>query len=318
MKRPGEGKKYNAIRRILFISQLCLLPWHATAQYDFEGDQAEALKGSVDYMRTSHPNDTYVPLSIEELITHLPPDFIELKALLEVRQQLPELKENYGEQLDSIIASTDRQIDSLKNHIIERRIRPSYEVLHFYAFKRGKSYNVYGHVFYLNHAFKVIRMRTYVEVTMEKNDYEWFEFWQMEEPMFNMSNVNRNQEASSDVYTFLRKGMEHSEHRSEYIFNALTLVKTVTRSGVFDIHEVSHEIIKNYLQRNSLDATLRITQFSPVFEIQAGEQKNYRVYATAFNKTSEQTINLIFEFNVFHELLDMKQTDEDVSKYFQN
>lgn len=78
------------------------------------------------------------------------------------------------------------------------------------------------------------------------------------------------------------------------------------------------EIIKNYLKRNELESTLRLKQLSPVFEVTVGDQKNYRVYATAYNRAEENNLNLVFELNPYYELLELKTTTEDISKYFKD
>jgi hypothetical protein len=308
------AQKISAILPILFFWGLLWCPVIGLAQeYSFEGDQNQAERSIEQYFKNEHA-EKYNSISFGKLTTHLPAEYIELQGLIALKDELPGLRENYAGRLDSVIADTDARIDSLKRQIMARRIRPSYEILHYYAVKEGKSYRVYGYVIYMNHAYRVMRMRTWLEAFPEKIEYEWFSYWQNRGMLFNMHNPKKNTEASNEIYDHLELGMELSENRKEYFHNGLTLVRTVTQSGVFDIHQVCQAIARDHHKRSGLEDALAISSFSDAFELSInGMLSGYKVYGATKDARAPY---IIFTLNKYFELLEMTPTNDDHSNSF--
>ncbi len=234
--------------RHILIFLLMPLMMKASAQREFSGSWEYAHSAVRTYLIQTHGDD-YAGYSWGLLVTHLPPEFRELRSLLETRSQLDNLRKDQQRKADSARVILDSLIDLLEDSIMNQRIRPSYEILHFYHVREGKEFNVYGHTFYLNHAYKVMRMKTYLETTLQKNEAEWFYYWQSRFPLFNMTHNEENIAASNSVYDHLERGMEEAVNRSEFVRAGIQVVKSIRQEGVFDIHKIGMAIAENWLER---------------------------------------------------------------------
>jgi hypothetical protein len=309
------------VYRYIVVLFIFLNAFVVSAQYDYSGDYYRAtFHIKYDY-KLEYGKEQYDPISFGDLVTHLPAEYLELNTLLEIRKKLPDMTENYGGRLDSVIQSTDLRIQTVKDTIMKRRLFPSYEIRHYFSTRDSlNNLTLTGHDVLLSHNYKLVRMKTYVSTPVSKSDLEWFKYWQEGYPLFNLSDEKGNAKASASLYRELDSTLLYSTAREENLHNAITLIKEVRKEGVFDPMVIARAVIEDYYQRKGLSELNPLVEVSKVFaEDQIVDQSTQFVYVKLQGQSAENPfVYHKFSFNPVFGIVQFTQQSTEAAVFFGN
>jgi hypothetical protein len=295
------------IRALIIISLFAELS--ATAQeiktYDFSGDWRQANRAVKAYIQKNFADDNPEFIGSGHLETHLPPEYQELNRLLTLASA------------NSSDTTLPHQIDDLKDTIMARRIRPSFEIPCFFYTTAGNQFRIQGYSVLLNHAYTVMRLRTLVNELVSEEARDWFIYWQKGYPLLDPADDEQNANATATLFTMLDQGLQQTDNKGEYLNTAITVIKTVKAQNTMSVDAICGRLFQNYVDALPESSAMHVIELSPAWEPVSKESEVYYLMYARVNdlQGDEAESSLVISFNRYFELLDVRPAKEDISRY---
>jgi len=153
---------------------------------------------------------TYSPLTFGSLYVLKPQEIQELDQLIQLRKELPNMRQHYGKKLDSVRVANDTAIEQKKRYVKEHRIYPTYEINHLFHIKGKKGNKIVEYTFTLYPNYKVKNVSHVFGMDMSKEQDNLFEDFITQTNVF----------FSEDIYLSKRKNKRFYEEINTMLVNA--------------------------------------------------------------------------------------------------
>lgn len=285
----------------------------------FKGDEFKArstVRGKLS-VESESLNAELLIYGFEDFKTHLPPEFQQLEELMKLRDDLPNMESHYGPNLEQKQEQVQLAIDSLKQVIMDNRIRRSYSIICTFHYKHNKDhYEVNRIRFILDHAYAIRRMKADYVSMLDAEQAEWFLFAYRRYPLFNMNDLDRNQVASNEIYDFYEKELAIRADQSLFLQHYLRMVASIRNNGVYDLNELVRKSVIHWLdERKEDDVVLREVEFSELYQVE--ETDSYRIFVRYERDDRDTPIGLAIDLDPYLWIMSVARLDGDLDPYFE-
>lgn len=186
-----------------------------------------------------------------ELYTLKPKEIVELDQLFELRKVLPTLKENYPNNLDSVITANDTAIAIKKREIRTKKIFHTYELIHIFKITtESNTVKLYECKFILYPNYKVKDVSIILNTELNKKEDEMFYHFIMQYPLFENSNTMTANRLNNEAYTQFNKALEN-ENKTALLKTILSICRYIRINNEFDETKISQMLVKEWILRNN-------------------------------------------------------------------
>ncbi len=215
--------------------------------------QQKAESSINDYVIT-HFNQVgnYTSYSFGQVYTLKPKEIIELDQLIDTRKKLPEMKEHYGSDLDSVITVTDTLIAQKKRDIRTKKIYHTYEVNHLFTIKPSKeALRLYEFTFYLYPNFEVKDVKMELKTTLTPEEKDLFVYYIERFPLVEDKNNHFENDKNDRIYNALSNTLINAtENKDEILHQILAIVKHIRHHNEFKPDLFCAQYIKSWVKKN--------------------------------------------------------------------
>jgi hypothetical protein len=214
--------------------QSCLMNYPVTTtNTPPKPSKEEQVKQNISNYVTSKfvEKGSYESVQFGKLFVFKPKEIEELDQLIEVRNMLPTMEENYGSKLDSVIQHQDRLIENKKNEIKSKNIYPLYEISHLFIIKISDTkYEMYEFDFslYPNYSVKDVKQLLYLE--LNEKEFKSFQHLTNQEILF-VGEPEKDIQFYSQFYTAIEA---EQHHKPELIKTILRIIEYIKKYDKFD------------------------------------------------------------------------------------
>lgn len=327
-------QKFVVILFSLFLLQSCLYNYQTTTN-DSSNELTPEQKSEdavITHLQNIYKNN-YKPYTFGSLFTLKPQEFIELDQLIEVRNQLPSMKDNYGDQLPEKIAETDTLIAQKKREIKSKKIYPLYEIEHVYVVKDEKE-NMYNavdanFVLYPNYKIKDVQMK--FNVKLSPNENELFYKFMMREPMFtNSTDLNWAKRQNDNAYaTFINtiEAEPDMTKKGEILINSLYISELIRKTNEFNESAICRLLSTKWIIKNVDDLKGKPLEYSDLNNLYLNDSSDstktlagYSMYVKFNTETSpeneiQENVNAkkIVETKVYQFIFDLNFLIDEIN-----
>lgn len=285
----------------------------------FEGDEFKArstVRGKLS-LESESLNAELLIYGFEDFKTHLPPEFQQLEELMKLRDDLPNMESHYGPNLEQKQEQVQLAIDSLKQVIMDNRIRRSYSITCTFHYKHNKDhYEVNRIRFILDHAYEIRRMTADYTSILDAELAEWFLFAYRRYPLFNMNDLDRNQVASNEIYDFYEEELAMRADQRVFLQHYLRMVAGIRNNGVYDVNKLARKsVIHWWDERREDDVVLREVEFSELYQVE--ETDAYRIFVRYERDDRDAPIGLAIDLDAYLWITSVARLDGELDPYFE-
>ena len=264
----------------------------------------------------------YTEYNFGELTTIKPTEIKELDKLMTLKNQLPSMKKNYGNKLDSMITLNDSNIVRKKRDIREGKIYHYYKINHLFTISyKGKS-TLYEFDFFLYPNCKIkdvsLKMKTDINPT-EKNNLMYFI---SNQPLIETDNLSYQQHINDKMHKQLSNALINAGDNKETILHqVLKIVRFIRKHNKFDADVFCASQLKEWVITNEpYKQNYRSGLFTRLKEVtQDSTSKNTIMYhKLSYQKDSSQKTNcaISFEFDANYLVIEIIEYKKDYAKFF--
>src|SRR5690606_36918897 len=196
---------------------------------------------------------SYKSYSFGELVRNEPKEFLELEELTNVEKALPSMKKHYTKNAyDSVVIANDKAIQFKKREIIEKNIRPDFQMVHSFLITDKTGINkVYKMDFYIDFDYKITDVRLIYSTVLTEEQLKYYYYFEKHIPVFEGSDSYRNNYLSRQMYKHFEDGLKESKYDLEILDAALRAVKIVKDHGELNLDKLGELSIKDWVKANS-------------------------------------------------------------------
>ena len=288
-----------------------------------KGDRVKASQVIENHVSANvvKENEKYKSYGFSDIIVHKPKEYKELETLLELKKTLPEMKENYQDKYDSVFNSYETRIQELKKYIIDNEIRHSFEMEHTFQIKKKDGYHLHKYAFFLNHAYKIKDAQLKLKANLTKEEEEWFYFYHMKYPLFNLSDFDKNKSASEEVYNHFEDGIAKSDDKEDNLKTTLLVLKNIKEAGFLDMDKLAKQLIFKWVKKNNTVKNLKPLKNSDLLEIKNDNEDliGYKIFFKyQYTNDEGNTVKdvIYFELDLYFVVKNVLAVPKPWDKYF--
>lgn len=326
-------QKFITILFLSFLVQSCLYNYPtttSTTEVEKADPEYEVQKAILKHLENIY-KDNLKPYTFGTLYTLKPKEFIELDQLIEVRNQLPSMKDHYGDQLPQKIAETDTLIEQKKREIKSKKIYPMYQMDHVYVTNNDSKseYTATEANFTLNPDYTINDVQISMNAKLTPSENELFYKFMMRVPMFtNDTDPNWAQKQDENAYNTFINTIEEAQtpvKKNEILVNVLYISELIRKTNKFDEESVCKLLSTRWIYNNESDIKNRPEKYSKLKEIytQVNDTTkniagyNMNVMFTTETKEGEKTTKVyqfIFDLNFL--IAEVRNLHEPFEEHF--
>jgi hypothetical protein len=253
--------------RNLFLTLLvthlagCMMHYGPT---DFEAakpSKEQQIRTSIsDYTKKSlQERGQYRGFLYGELYVTKTKEIIELDELIDRRNILPTLEDQYGNRLDSAIAAQDHLIALKKQEIKEKNLYPLYEISHLFSVMLNeKEFEIYEFDFNLYPNYTIKDVKQLMVVQLDAAKYRQFVHLMEQRPLTD------NYQIDVAYYTQFFTALENEKvFKAELLVNILQVMEFILKHGNFDQHAFCRQLAEDWMKKNANYASYKSLGFKP-------------------------------------------------------
>jgi hypothetical protein len=195
----------------------------------------------------------YKPYRFGQLYVLKPLEIEERDNLLDLKTKLPSLKDHYGAKLDSVIAANDSAIARKQRYIKANRIHVTYEISHVFKVSNAQSgkRTLYEYLFYLLPNGKVKNVSQVMEVDLTSKEDDWFYYYIMQYPLFNLNDKEAEQKLNAKIYTHFNAALTNeSGDKGDLLKAILGIVAHIKEKGNMDPNHLGKASVAKWMSSN--------------------------------------------------------------------
>lgn len=189
---------------------------------------------------------TYSPYGFGKVVDVIPDQVTQLEELKSMRKLIPEMKDHYGNKLDSVILSYDSLIAQKEREIRDKKVRPFHKISHVYTVKlKSDSVLACEVEFTLDPNFKMYDAHSSIYIKLDLEQAKWFDFYYMQYPLFDTYVYEDDKKRSQEIYDFYdKKLMETKEDKSEVLVQVIYIIQHIKTTGEYSNQKIAEAVIK--------------------------------------------------------------------------
>ncbi len=263
----------------------------------------------------------YTECNFGELFTIKPLEIQELDKLLMLKNQLPNMKKNYGSKLDSMISANDSNISRKKSEIRENKIYHYYKINHLFTitFKGKSTLYEFDFMVYPNYKIKDVSLSLKTELTpTERADLMYFI---NKEPLIKQENKSYENHLNDKMYNQLSNALINSGDKQTMLHQVLKIVRFVRKHNKFDPDVFCASQLKEWVTFNDpYKQNYRAGLFTRLKDVTADSSSNNTImyHKISYQKEGGERTNtaISFEFDANYIIIEIKEYKKDFDKFF--
>lgn len=304
---------------LLYISLLvfsfcsCLPKYSYTVTKDIMDKSIRQLELQLaieKYISNKYPENIYVSCNFQDITIITPKEIKDLDQLIRIKEQLPLMKDNYGEKLDSVIKSTEHLI-ALQEYIIkDNKIEIIYKTNHLFTIADKKSISVFQYDLYLDTEYRIKDVSINLSTRLSEDEFPYFVYFINEKPIYQGANTFSN---SENMYSQFYKVLNNEENKEEILHHILLIIKHIKNYNSFDEDVFCANYIKQWIKDNpKLNMNYKSILFSRI------NDKNIMCHKFRYQTSSSQmkTVVLSFEFDDNYFPVEIIEYSDDLDRFF--
>jgi hypothetical protein len=256
------------------------------------------------------------------------PEQKQLDELKELRALVPGMKDNYGNRIDSVIASYDTLIAQKEREIKQKNIVPDYIISHIFSIKNktGGGGTVYEGDFILNDKFEVKDFRVKLGADLSKDDFEWFYYFFQQYPIFNSGDYEKDVNMSKQIFDFYNSHLSKLKtEKEEFLVTALRVTRIINKTKKYDKDVICGFLVMKKIDEKKYCENYHPLKFSPAEEIltktNAGDSligyKIFHLFECTDSTGKAQQKAVYCELDPYFTPAGMLKVDPPYDKYFE-
>lgn len=251
----------NSSTGILLFILTGILFFSASLPYDHDA-QVLAERNVESYIRKKFGKEiAYKSYNFGHIYRLKKQEQKELDELIQSRKLLPEMKNHYGNKLDSVIRHYDTLIAVKKRSMAAQNIKSDYIISHIWTIRNADGSGiVYEGDFILNDTLGVKSFNLGMGVDLAKDDFDWFYYFFMKYPIFNTGDYDKDIAMSNSVFDYYNtRLLQLKEGKDEFLVTALRATRIINKTKKYD-----KDIIAGFITMKKLDEQKICTNYRPL------------------------------------------------------
>ncbi len=279
-----------------------------------------------NYVEDHYKNiGSYTSYSFGQLYSLKPKEIVELDQLILVRKKLPEMSDNYGSKLDSVLIATDTLIARKKREIRLKKIHHTYEINHMFTIKPEKgSLKLYEFTFFLypNYKVKDVSQKLNTELNAEETDL--FVYFIEQYPLIENDNDDFAANENKRTYEMLTNAvLDAGDQKEKIIHQVLRIVKHIRKNNVFDPDLFCATLVKEWIsEHETYKNNYRPALFTRLKESNANNSERassnlmYHKFKYQPKSSSMTEVVISFEFDPNYLPIEIIEYQKEYDKFF--
>lgn len=308
------------LTHLLLFSSIFLID--AFAMNANEGDLEKIKQAVKNHISSKFSSvGTYKSATFGELEIIKPKEIKALDQLLELKRQLPTMKANYGEQLDSIIALNDSNIILKKESIRAAGIYHYFKINHLFTIKPPKaSRTLYEIDILIYPNYKIKDLSINMKTTLSAQETDLFHYFIDEFPLIEDKNSSYMNLMNNKMHNQLSNALINApkEKKEAMLHQVLKIVQFIRENNKFDADLFCAKQIKNWIQIKDVPYKLnyRPGLYTRLKTVDSKNTIMYHKLSHQIASSKMTSIALSFEFDPNYFIVEVKQYNKDFEKFF--
>jgi len=306
-------KFFLYISLIVFAFCSCLPKYSYTVTEDLMDKSIRQLELKVaieKYISNKYPEKKYISCNFQDITIITPKEITDLEQLIRIKEQLPLMKDNYGEKLDSVIKSTEHLI-ALQEYIIkDNNIEIIYKTNHLFTIADKKSISVFQYDLYLDTEYKIKDVSIKLSTSLSEDEFPYFVYFINQKPIYQGANTFSN---SENMYAQFYTVLNNEENKEEILHHILLMIKHIEKYNSFDEDVFCANYIKQWIKDNS---KFNINYIAILFSRINDNKIMYHKFRYQTASSKMKTVVLSFEFDDNYFPIEIIEYSDDLDRFF--
>ena len=272
--------------------------------------QLEVEKTIEKYISDKYPQKRYKSCYFEDINIITPKEITELKQLIEIKEKLPLMEDNYREKLDSVIQSTDHLIALQEQQIKDNNISIIYKTNHLFTIADDKSISVYQYDLYLDSDYKIKDVSIKLSTKLSEDEFPYFVYFVNKVPIYHGVNTITN---SEKIYSQFYTVLNNEENKEEILHHILLMIQHIKKHNNFDEDIFCAKYIKQWIKENG-EYNMN---YIPILFSRINDNKiMYHKFRYQIASSQMKTVVLSFEFDDNYFPIEIIEYSDDLDRFF--
>ena len=262
------------------------------------------------YISDKYPEKRYKSCYFKDLKIITPKEIAELEQLIRINEQLPLMKDHYGEKLDSVIKSNEALIALKKSQINDNNISINYKMNHLFTVADSKSISVFQYDIYLDSKYKIKDVKIKLSTKLSDDEFSYFVDFINQIPIYQGINSSANSETIYDQFNTV---FNNQENKEQILHHILLMIKHLKKHNGFDEDVFCANYIKRWIKDNS-----KLTpNYIPILFSRINDNKiMYHKFRYQIASSQMKTVVLSFEFDDNYFPIEIIEYSDDLDRFF--